>query len=111
MGGAAVRPDVCPNPLLGHSQTCVYLTFPSPRGRTHCGMVWPLSGLLAHCQACGAASMGSGVLAGWIRKVHRGGRDRLSLLCSQWSPVGGALQHHEGGQPLGGMDPQKHRVG
>ena len=27
-------------------------------------MVWPLSGLLAHCQACGAASMGSGVLAG-----------------------------------------------
>ena len=27
-------------------------------------MVWPLSGLLAHCQACDAASMGSGVLAG-----------------------------------------------
>ena len=26
-------------------------------------MVWPLSGLLAHCQAYGAALMGSGVLA------------------------------------------------
>ena len=26
-------------------------------------MVWPLWGLLAHCEACGAASMGSGVLA------------------------------------------------
>ena len=38
----------------------MYLIFPSPRGRTHCGVVWPLSGLLAHCQACGAASMGSG---------------------------------------------------
>ena len=44
----------------GHSQTGVYLIFPSPRGRTHCGVAWPLSGLLAHCQACGAASMGSG---------------------------------------------------
>ena len=47
----------------GHSQTGVHLIFPSPRGRTHCGVVWPLSGLLAHCQACGAASMGSGILA------------------------------------------------
>ena len=44
----------------GHSKTGVYLTFPSSRGRTHCGMVWPLSELLAHCQACGAALMGSG---------------------------------------------------
>ena len=24
----------------------MYLIFPSPRGRTHCGVVWPLSGLL-----------------------------------------------------------------
>ena len=43
----------------GHNQTGVYLIFPSPRGRTHCGVVWPLSGLLAHFQAYGAASMGS----------------------------------------------------
>ena len=48
----------------GCSQTGVYLIFPSPGGRTHRGAGWPLSGLLAHCQACGAASMGSGVLAG-----------------------------------------------
>ena len=41
-------------------QTGVYLIFPSPRGRTHCGVLWPLSELLAHCQACGAALMGSG---------------------------------------------------
>ena len=48
----------------GHSQTGVCLIFSSPRGRTHCGVAWPLSGLLADCQACGAALMGSGVLAG-----------------------------------------------
>ena len=50
----------------GHSQTDVYLIFLSPRGRTHCGVLWPLSGLLAHCQACGASSMGYGVLAGVV---------------------------------------------
>ena len=44
----------------GHCQTGVYFIFPSPRGRTHYGVVWPLSGLLIHFQACGAASMGSG---------------------------------------------------
>ena len=44
----------------GHCQTGVYFIFPSPRGRTHYGVVWPLSGLLTHFQACGAASMGSG---------------------------------------------------
>ena len=43
----------------GNSQTGMHPTFPSPRGRTHCGVVWPLSGLLAYCQACGAASKGS----------------------------------------------------
>ena len=77
VGRAAVRPDVAPRPQLGPQQTVVYLIFLSPRGKTQYGMVWLLSGLLAHCQACGAALMGSGVLAGWIRKVHRGGRSRL----------------------------------
>ena len=60
VGGAAVRPDVSPAHRWGHSQTGVYLVFPSPRGRTHCGVVWVLSRLLAHFQICGAASMGSG---------------------------------------------------
>ena len=48
-----------PTHRWSHSQTGVpYLS--SPRGRTHCGVVWHLSGLLAHFQACGAALMGSG---------------------------------------------------
>ena len=64
----------------GHSQNGVYLIFPSPRGRTHCGVVWPLSGLLAHCQASGAASTGSGILAGMDLQGAQGGRGRLSPL-------------------------------
>ena len=65
----------------GHSQTGVYLIFPSPRGRTHCGVVWPLSGLLAHCQACGAASTGSVVLAGVDPQGAQGrkGQPQLAL--------------------------------
>ena len=43
--------------------------------------------------------------------MHRGRKGRLSLLCRWWSPAGGALQHREGGRPVGGMDPQKHSVG
>ena len=43
--------------------------------------------------------------------MHRGGRGRLSLLCLWWFPAGGALQHLEGGRPIGGMDAQKHSVG
>ena len=43
--------------------------------------------------------------------MHRGGRDRLSLLCFQWSAAVGALWHQEGGRPIGGMDPQKHSIG
>ena len=65
VGRAAIRPDVCPPAHgWGHSQTDVYLIFPSPRGKTHFGVVWPLSGLLAHCQDCGTALMGFGLLAG-----------------------------------------------
>ena len=65
VGGATVKPDVCPKPMRG-PQTGVYLILPSPRGRNHWGVVWPLSGLLGHCQACGAALMGSG--QGHIRR-------------------------------------------
>ena len=65
VGEAAVRPDVCPQPTAGATVILVCtLSSPSPRGRTHCVVVWPLSGLLAHFQACGVASMGSGILAG-----------------------------------------------
>ena len=55
--------------------------------------------------------LAKGVLEVWIRKVHRGGRGRLSLLCHRWSTAGGALKHREGGRPIRGMDPQKHSVG
>ena len=60
VGGATVRPDVCPQPTAGATVILVCtLSSPSPRGRTHCVVVWPLSGLLAHFQACGGALMGS----------------------------------------------------
>ena len=42
-------------------------------------MVWPLSGLLAHCQACGAASMGSGILAGVDLQVAQGQEEQAQL--------------------------------
>ena len=50
-------------------------------------------------------------LRGWICKVHRGRRGRLISLCLLWFPVGGALQHQEGGRLIRGMDPQKHSIG
>ena len=89
VGGAAVRPDVAPPLGPHHSQTGMYLIFPSSRGRTHCGVVWPLSGLLEHCQACGAASMGSG--QGCIRQ---GGSTR----CTGVGGVG--LASFASGDPL-----------
>ena len=82
VGPAAVRPGVCRQPTWGHRQTGVYLIFPSPRDRTHCGVVWPLPGLLAHCQACGAALMGSGILARVDPQGAQGweGQAQLALL-------------------------------
>ena len=43
--------------------------------------------------------------------MHRSRRGRLSSLCHGWPPVGGVLQHWEGGRPVRGMDPQKHSIG
>ena len=65
----------------GHIQTGVYLIFPSPRGRTHCVVVWPLSGIFAHCQSCGTAWMGSGILAGVDAQGSQGweGQAQLAL--------------------------------
>ena len=108
VGVATVTPDVCPQPTAG--ATVRLVCKPLPRGRTHCGVVWPLSGLLAHCQACGAALMRSGVFAGvgpqsaprWV------GQAKLPLL---WViPWGRGLAAPEGGRPIGGMDPQKHSI-
>ena len=71
-----------PAHLCGHSQIGVYLIFPFPRNRTHCGVLWPLSGLLAHCQACGATSMGSGIFVGVDMQGAQGreGQAQLALL-------------------------------
>ena len=76
-----------PNPRWGHSQIGVYLILPSPRGRTHCGLVLPLSGLLAHCQACGAALMGSGVLAGVDLQGARGWEGQTQLTFAFGGPL------------------------
>ena len=58
--------------------------FPLSESRAvDCGLVWPLSVLLAHCQSFGAASMGSS--QGCISKLHRGGRGRFSSLCLRWT--------------------------
>ena len=45
-------------------------------------MLWSLSGLLAHCQGCGAALMGSVVLAGVYLQGAQGqeGQAKLALL-------------------------------
>ena len=105
VGEATVRPDVCP-PVhhWGHSQTGVYLIFFSPRGRTHCGVLWPLSGLLAHCQAYGNVSVGSGVLAGVDPQGAQGweGQTQLALLLVVWcgrgpSAPGGRQTHGRDG--------------
>ena len=41
VGGASVRPDVCPQPTAGATVRRVYPLFPSPSGRIHCGVAWP----------------------------------------------------------------------
>ena len=68
-------------------------------------MVWPLSGLLAHCQAYGAALTVSGVLAGVDRQGAQGqeGQAQLALLFMVLCWRGPAAP--------GGRDPQKHSVG
>ena len=108
-GGAAVRPDVCPPAHhWGHSQTGVYLLFPSPWAGIHCGVMWPV---WATCTLPSLWCWGSGVLAGVDRQGARRGRGRLSSLFLWRSASGGALRHREGVRPAGGMDPQKHSFG
>ena len=74
-------------------------------------MVWLLSGLLAHCQACGAASIGAGVLAGVDLRGAQGREGQTQLALSSVTRFPGALWHWEGGRPVRGMYPQKHSVG
>ena len=55
--------------------------------------------------------MGFGVLAGVDPQGAQGWKGQAKLLCHWQSPVGGALQHPEGGRPDGVMGPQKHSIG
>ena len=67
------------------------------------------SGLLAHCQACGAGD--HGVLAGVDRQGAQGQEAQAQLAFPSEITFRGALRHQEGVRPAGGMDPQKHSVG
>ena len=64
MDGATIRPDICPQPTAGPQFDWCVPYLPLSQGQDSLWSGVPLSGLLAHCQACGAASMGSGVLGG-----------------------------------------------
>ena len=73
VGGAAVRCDVCPQLTAGAMVRLVCtLSFLFP-GAGLTGVVWPLSGLLAHCQACSTGSMGSGQV-----HISQGGSSRCT---------------------------------
>ena len=109
---AAVRPDVCPQATAGSTVRLVCtLSSPLPGVGHNSGVVWPLSGLLAHCQSCGTASVGSGILAGVDLQGAQGQEGRLSSLCLWWSASGGALQHWEGGRPVRRMDRRSTTLG
>ena len=88
-----------PSPMLGHSQTGVYLLFPSPRGRIHCGVVWPI---WATCTLPGLWFWGSGVLAGVDRQGAQGWEGHAQLvfplvICFMRGPVasGGSQTHRQ----------------
>ena len=100
-----------PSPLLGtQSDWCVsYLPLSQGQDSLWSGVapVWAtctLSGLWC------CSLMGSGVLASVDLQGAQGQEGQAQLIVP-WSPAVGALQHREGGRPIGGMDPQKHSVG
>ena len=101
--GRSQTQHLYPAHCWGYSQTGVYLIFPPPRGRTHCGVVWPLSGLLAHCQACGAASMGHGVLAE-VDPQHAQGREGQAQLTLPLVVPCGRVPEAPGGRQTGRTD-------
>ena len=98
VGGATVRPDVCPQPTLGTQSDCVCLLVPSPRGGIHCGVAWPV---WATCTLPGLC-WGSGVLVGVDQQGTQGqeGQAQLafpSVICFGRGPVasGGSQTRHQ----------------
>ena len=72
MCGAAVRPDVCPQPTTGATVRLVR-AFSFPLLGAGFTVEWRgLYGLLAHCQACGAGDLGIS-WGGWARCTGAGG--------------------------------------
>ena len=110
MGGAAVRPDVCPQPTAGATVRLV-CAFSSPllgAGGIHCGVAWPV---WATCTLPGLLCWGSGVLAGADRPGAQGWEEQAQLTFPSEIRFGGALRHQAGVRPAGGTDLQKHSVG
>ena len=112
VGRAAVGPDACPQSTAGATVKLV-CTLSSPLPGTELTVEWcgPCLGYLHTARLVVLLPRDLAYKPGWIRKVHRGGWGMLSSFCWWWSPVGGALQHWEGGRPIGGMNPQKHSIG
>ena len=114
VGGAAVRRCLSPAHSCGHSQTGVYLIFPSPGGRTP--SLWSgVAPVWATCTLPGLWCCFDGI---WL--ISRGGSARCTEAGGAGSAhfaVGGPLWEgpcstgREAGRPVGGRDPQKHSVG
>ena len=120
VGGATVRPNVCPQPIVGTTVRLV-CTLSSPFPGAGLTVEWcgPCLGCLhtARLMVLLRWDLAKGVLAR-VNLQFAQGQEGLSSLCCQWSPVGGVLQHWEGSCSTGreagrqsGMDPQKHSIG
>ena len=99
VGRAAVRPNVCPQPTAGATVRLVCtLSSPLPGAGLTMGWCGPCLGYFHTARLVVLLLWDLAYQPGWIRKLHRAGRGRLSSLCLLWSAVGGALWHQEGGQ-------------
>ena len=112
VGMIAVRSNVCPSSPLGATVKLVcILSSPVPGAGLTVEWCGPSLGYLHTVRLVVLLQWDLVYLLGWISKVHRGRRGRLSSLCHWWSTVGGPLQNQERGRPVRGMDPQNHSVG
>ena len=92
VGRTAVTPDVCPQPTTGATVRLVCVpSLPLSQGQDSVEWCGP-SGLLAQCQACGAASVGSGILARVDPQGAQGREGQAQLALLSVVPAGGALQ-------------------
>ena len=110
VGGAAVRPDVCPQPTTGATVRLV-CTLSSPLPGAGLTVEW--------CGPCWATCTLPGLLCCFseIWCISQGGSSRCTGLGGAGLArfaIGGPLREgpqREGGRSVRGMDPQKHSVG